>query len=141
MTELPINPDVIIVGAGVAGLSAAERLRTSGFDVIVLEAADHTGGRCVTDNQIFSTPFDLGAAWLHCTDVNPLADRAEWSGETLFKEDPVFQKVHFRGQDLHQRVQHPNTNISICQICHQRIGTARQSGEHHERVENSRLLM
>ena len=73
----PINPDVIIVGAGVAGLSAAERLRTSGFDVIVLESADHTGGRCVTDNQIFSTPFDLGASWLHCTDVNPLADIAE----------------------------------------------------------------
>lgn len=47
--ELPIESDVVIVGAGLAGLSAAVELSRSGYQVLVIEAADRVGGRVSTD--------------------------------------------------------------------------------------------
>lgn len=87
MTPLPTNPDVIVVGAGAAGLSAAKALQAKGFDVLTLEAADHVGGRCVTDISTFATPFDRGGSWLHSASINPLARIAEKQGEVLHKAD------------------------------------------------------
>jgi protoporphyrinogen/coproporphyrinogen III oxidase len=45
------NKKVIVVGAGMAGLAAAYRLRKAGVDVTVLEASDHVGGRVRTDSR------------------------------------------------------------------------------------------
>lgn len=94
MTPLPANPDVIVVGAGAAGLSAAKRLQASGLDVIVLEADDHVGGRCITDASTFSTPFDRGGSWLHSAKINPLARLAEDAGEDLYKASWNWSWVH-----------------------------------------------
>ena len=44
-----MNPDVIVVGAGVSGLVAALELKRRGFDVLILEASDDVGGRVRTD--------------------------------------------------------------------------------------------
>jgi predicted NAD/FAD-binding protein len=49
-TELPTTCDVVIVGAGLAGLSASRFLTATGFDVHVLEASDGVGGRVRTDH-------------------------------------------------------------------------------------------
>ncbi|GHJ58259.1 hypothetical protein NOK12_07780 [Nocardioides sp. OK12] len=51
--------DVVVVGAGISGLAAAETLAGAGSDVVVLEARSRTGGR------LLSTPegLDLGASW------------------------------------------------------------------------------
>ncbi|SDY16171.1 Flavin containing amine oxidoreductase [Geodermatophilus africanus] len=46
---LPARAQVVVVGAGLAGLSAAVRLRAAGVDVHVAEAARHTGGRLATE--------------------------------------------------------------------------------------------
>jgi phytoene dehydrogenase-like protein len=48
-SELPGNADVIVVGAGLAGLAAARALHRAGRDVVVLEASDGIGGRVRTD--------------------------------------------------------------------------------------------
>ena len=45
------NKKVIVVGAGMAGLAAAYRLRQAGVDVTVLESSDHVGGRLGTDSR------------------------------------------------------------------------------------------
>ena len=49
----------MIVGAGIAGLAAAERLRGAGWDVRVLEARDRIGGRIDT-NRSTGVPLELG---------------------------------------------------------------------------------
>ena len=59
----PVAEIVIVVGAGLAGLTAARDLNTAGLDVTVLEARDHIGGRAYTDNNT-GIPLDLGASWI-----------------------------------------------------------------------------
>src|SRR5215211_1369054 len=46
---LPTRAQVVVVGAGLAGLSVAVRLRAAGVDVHVAEAAGHAGGRLATE--------------------------------------------------------------------------------------------
>ena len=59
----PVIEDIIVVGAGLAGLTAARDLNAAGLDVTVLEARDHIGGRAYTDNST-GIPLDLGASWI-----------------------------------------------------------------------------
>ena len=64
--------DVVIVGAGAAGIAAARRLVEAGRSVVVLEARDRVGGRCTTASGLFAVPVDTGAHWLHNGPKNPL---------------------------------------------------------------------
>lgn len=77
MSEEADDGDAIaIVGAGIAGLAAARQLTDQGFDVFVLEGRDRIGGRIRTDESL-GFPFDLGAAWVHGDDGNPLVELIE----------------------------------------------------------------
>jgi monoamine oxidase len=76
--------DVAIVGAGAAGIAAARRLVAEKASVAVFEAGDRIGGRCVTDNELFGVPFDLGAHWLYEPDSNPLAVLAPATGLDVY---------------------------------------------------------
>lgn len=73
--------DLVVVGAGVAGLAAAARLASLGHRVTVLEARNRIGGRVKT-SRAWRRPVELGAAWLHGLDDNPLRSllRAEGCG-------------------------------------------------------------
>ena len=64
--------DVIVVGAGLSGLTAAKELIAAGRSVLVLEATARIGGRALTNAAAFSMPVDEGGAWLHGVDQNPL---------------------------------------------------------------------
>ena len=75
-TALPSWADVVVVGAGVAGIAAGRRLVAAGRRPLILEAADRIGGRCITDTRTFGVPFDRGAHWLHMPDINPVAKLA-----------------------------------------------------------------
>jgi monoamine oxidase len=60
-----VRHDVIVVGAGVAGLSAARALARSGLNVCVLEARDRLGGRIWTLRMPGHPPLELGAEFVH----------------------------------------------------------------------------
>jgi len=55
--------DVIVVGAGPAGIAATRAVQSAKRSVLVLEAQDHIGGRCITSN-VFPVPFDPGAQFV-----------------------------------------------------------------------------
>src|SRR5215831_13705106 len=59
-------PDVIIIGGGVAGLSAARDLTAAGARVLLLEARDRLGGRILTHHKP-DGPVELGAEFVHGT--------------------------------------------------------------------------
>ena len=62
---------VIVVGAGWAGLTVANALRTAGVDHVLLEARDRIGGRAHTVD-IGGYPIDLGCSWIHGPIGNPM---------------------------------------------------------------------
>ncbi|HEX7656956.1 MAG TPA: FAD-dependent oxidoreductase, partial [Sphingomonas sp.] len=69
--SLPDEIDVAIIGAGAAGLGAANALKDSALSVMVLEARDRLGGRAWTVQAGPDVVFDVGCGWLHSADENP----------------------------------------------------------------------
>lgn len=74
---------VIVVGAGMAGLTAAANLAEAGAEVIVLEARDRIGGRIFTDRSL-GVPVEHGANFIHGFNSNPAAELAAEAGATPF---------------------------------------------------------
>jgi monoamine oxidase len=66
-----------VIGAGVAGLSAAQTLRQAGHRVRVVEARERIGGRVWTDRTESDAALDLGASWIHGTQGNPVTALAQ----------------------------------------------------------------
>lgn len=64
--------DVVIVGAGMAGIKAAADLTQAGFSIAVLEGRDRLGGRLHTDRTSGSKLYELGCSWFHQSLDNPL---------------------------------------------------------------------
>ncbi|MER6531560.1 NAD(P)/FAD-dependent oxidoreductase [Streptomyces sp. NPDC001508] len=65
--------DTIVVGAGIAGITAARLLHAAGHRVVVLEASDRVGGRMWTDRTA-GFCVDRGASWIHGLTGNPLTE-------------------------------------------------------------------
>ena len=81
--------DVIVIGAGMSGIAAADKLDSEGFDVLVLEARDRTGGRTWTTHwDAAGMPLDMGAGWIHGSNPNNVITQiAEKHGIELFETD------------------------------------------------------
>lgn len=77
------NPDVIVIGAGAAGIAAARRVIASGRSVQVIEAADRIGGRAYTESKTFGVPYDHGCAWMQGPSDLPHIKAAQDLGFTL----------------------------------------------------------
>jgi monoamine oxidase len=75
--------DVVVVGAGLAGLAAARRLVDAGAEVVVLEARDRVGGRTLTLPAADGTPIDHGGQWIGPTQ-HRIAALAERLGVTTY---------------------------------------------------------
>src|SRR4051812_18591410 len=67
---------VIIVGAGWAGLTAANALRNAGVDHVVLDGRGRIGGRAHTAD-VGGIPIDLGCSWIHGPYGNPMMKFAQ----------------------------------------------------------------
>jgi monoamine oxidase len=89
---LPREADIVVIGAGAAGIAAARRIQAANRKVIVVEAASQIGGRCITDSTSFEVPFDRGARWMHNPDTNPVIKLARSAGLEIITA-PSGQKI------------------------------------------------
>jgi monoamine oxidase len=78
--------DVIIIGAGAAGLSAAKELTRIGLTYTVVEGSHRIGGRAYSEEIAPGVWFDLGCAWLVAGASNPFVAIADELGITLGKD-------------------------------------------------------
>ena len=85
---LPRSADVVVIGAGAAGIAAARRVIAGKRSVIVVEAGTGVGGRCQTDTTSFGTAFDRGARFLHNPDSNVLIRLARAAGVEIYAAPP-----------------------------------------------------
>lgn len=93
---------IIIIGAGIAGLAACKQLNKYGFEVEILEARDHVGGRICT-NDTLGIPLGEGATWIHGVDNNPIALLAEeYHAKMVCPEQSKFMIFNRKGQPIPQ---------------------------------------
>ena len=85
--------NVLVVGAGMAGLAAATALRGRGRQVTVTEARDRVGGRIRTVTQDGS-PYEMGAAWIHGVRGNPVGELVKKSGARLVPTNYDDETIH-----------------------------------------------
>jgi monoamine oxidase len=76
------DTDVVIIGAGAAGIGAARELRALGKRFVLIEARERAGGRLFTHTGL-GQPFDVGGAYIHFAERNPWSEIA-----TEFGVDP-----------------------------------------------------
>jgi monoamine oxidase len=80
MDGIQTEVDVVVVGAGAAGVAAGRRLLAARASVLVLEARERSGGRAWTAPTALGHPVDLGCEWLHSADRNPWTEIARDMG-------------------------------------------------------------
>ena len=94
MTSTPTDFDVVVVGAGAAGLAAGKRLAVEGLSFVIVEARQRIGGRAFT-HVVNGFPLDLGCGWLHSADRNPWTKIAEELKFTIDRTPPGWTRQSF----------------------------------------------
>ncbi len=79
---------VLVIGAGIAGLTVANALAHAGVDCVVLEARRRIGGRLYTAD-LGGSSVDLGGSWIHHPDGNPLRRFARQVGVECRPGNPL----------------------------------------------------
>lgn len=90
--------EVIIIGAGAAGISAARKVAEAGHSYALLEASNRVGGRARTDTQIFGVPFDMGASRIHLPGGKALAEAGRAAGFDVFTV-PLPARLYLGGKE------------------------------------------
>ncbi|WYZ37086.1 hypothetical protein EsH8_II_000592 [Colletotrichum jinshuiense] len=90
LSSIPQAVDVVIIGAGLAGLAAAHEVRRTGLECVVLEARDRVGGK--TWSQSIEPEggkgyFDLGAAWINDTNQTKMYELVKKYGVELIEQN------------------------------------------------------
>ena len=111
MTGVATDADVVVIGAGLAGLGAAAALRGWARVAVVLEAAGRIGGRAWTayPPALGGVWFDMGAIWLHDAENNPLTPIARAAGDALLRSDVLRTERTFVGARLATEAELPTT--------------------------------
>lgn len=118
------NGNVIIVGAGAAGLYAAYLLKSKGVNVKVIEAANRIGGRMGKNSSFADFPIDIGAQWLH-GEKCILGDLVKKQNVEIELDDTDIsywynnQIVDALPKDIESLLNGGNEDISIKEFAHQ----------------------
>lgn len=86
MLQYPTNPDVVVIGAGAAGIGAGRALAKTGIPFLIIEAKDRIGGRAFSESTSLGHLWDHGCHWLHSADKNVLRGLAEEIGHKFLTQ-------------------------------------------------------
>ncbi|MFV0432701.1 MAG: flavin monoamine oxidase family protein [Leucobacter sp.] len=96
MGEHTQSVDVVVIGAGFAGLITSRELGREGFDVLTLEARDRIGGRTWTDYRL-GHDLELGANWVHWVQPHVWAEMTRY-GRGIVRS-PKAEEAYWRSAD------------------------------------------
>lgn len=88
--------DVVVIGAGFAGLVASRELGRAGLDVLTLEARDRIGGRTWTDHRL-GHDLEMGANWVHWVQPHVWAEMTRYGREIV--RSPRADDAYWHGAD------------------------------------------
>jgi monoamine oxidase len=88
------SADVVVIGAGFAGLIAARELGRAGLGVVVLEARDRVGGRTWTDRRL-GHDLELGGTWVHWVQPHSWAEMTRYGREIV--RSPAVEEAYWLG--------------------------------------------
>lgn len=91
-----VDVDVVVIGAGFAGLIAARELAQAGRSVVVLEARDRVGGRTWTEHRL-GHDLELGANWVHWVQPHVWAEMTRY-GRSI-ERSPAAEEAFWHGPD------------------------------------------
>src|SRR5882762_296280 len=91
--------DVVIIGAGAAGLAAVAEVAKAGRSYCLIEAQPWIGGRARTERTTFGVPVDLGCHWLHSPAQNPFTAAAQRFGFRV-RSGPQSETYAWNGRAL-----------------------------------------
>jgi monoamine oxidase len=106
---------IIIIGAGISGLAAAQKLKEKEFNVTLLEAQEKVGGR-LRSNRTLGVAFDEGASWIHGITGNPITDLAQKAGMTTFQTIDESRKSYDVGGVLRSSTAYDNAETQLDNI-------------------------
>ncbi len=98
MARQKVEADVVVVGAGLAGLAAARSLRASGCDVAVLEARDRVGGRVLNHQLPGGEVVEMGGQWIGPSQLRVNKLVAELGLETFPTHDTGEHLLDLKGK-------------------------------------------
>ena len=96
--------EVVIIGAGIAGISAAKLLKGNGIDCVLLEASNAIGGRARSKKISHNQWFDLGCSYLHEGHLNPFVGIAkDFNFLVDIKSGNMFQAKNTKLYEAHKK--------------------------------------
>src|SRR5580693_3840225 len=136
--------DVVIIGAGIAGLTAARALAEAGRSLLLLEARDRIGGRVWTRHEVdISAPVELGAEFIHGQIPQTLGllheageaalstDGTHWTlldGKLQQRTDPLFEQLQ-QGMKKAEILEKPDVSFQAFLEQGERHGISKEAAE------------